>query len=1184
MDAYDISRDIFNPQKHYTGVRMQQGRVLTDDDWNEDGRIEDEDKRRSRIDIIGPYGSPDNGYKVEGLILNPDGSFDFTIDPGILYLGGLRLHHAKETYQLQYDWLEQPKPAYTAPTANDLANGNRTDLVYLEVWEQGVSAVEDSELFEPGLGGPDTATRVKNMARVRIAAGIDQNSCADAWTQLQQNWTGQGLGKIDAAYQRVTDSTLKVIFPGTGLPQDLCTPQVQGGYLGAENQAIRVQLRKNNTFTWGFDDASPLYRIVVTVVNGVTTIRMLTTPKDPYHWPLSGQVVEILAWSALLPDGEKVAAQEGYIDKVAASYDPNAKTFTITGSLPAGFGANWTAKTGYQPPLQPANSKTPVYYYLRVWNRGTDTSSDAEMSFTPATNPASITLGNTGLAIQLYGTTFLPGDYWIIAARPETPDKVWPWALQLASGIAPMGVRRFFAPLALLQWSLSGGVVSGSVISDCRKPFKPLTAQDCCCTFTIGDGVNSFGDFNSIQAGVMALPGEGGKLCILPGIHHDTVVITGKRNIEICGCGAGAIVVPGRNQKNPNQLAVFNIVSSGNIKLCNLTVINVQGTAVAIYPSGANKQGRVCGVRVECCMLLAAMYAVFSSTGDNNTPGNGNIRISNNQIGQFDVGGKVPAIFTLGDDVLIERNRIVVIPAPDKRNPNFPGGPNDPGGGIYDPCFDSGSFNNSSTTVRGTVTSVASYLCGVTAETAAAGAYTALGGIQIGSTSERVRILQNTIIGGAGTGIAFGHVLSAAVDASGFLPSAGQVSIYNAYTTDFTKDFAVNNFLGSLYDILIAENTILLMGLSGIGVSAFFSLDNIGLLFRVEGLGIYRNVISHCAQQTQALYDYAIQNAMDETIAFGGIVLAAAENPVIRDNRITGNGLDARLPVCGIYIQYGEKVEITHNRILDNGVVQKGNELQRGNRAGIAIAEAVQLLDAKNAHDADVPAFEGIPAANISDNEVDQPAGLALYLVALGQVSVLGNRFTARVVDTTNADYQLASTIFLLDLGISKDLLAWIIELFGSFEQLGRMVNDGSTAAAALLEAYEYLPGGRVMFANNQVSYLISLLNTGGKVMLDAQLIASLDDIAYINNQSEITGFWAKGFPPADITFADTTLLGVSVRSNDNRWQEGLSMVFASLFSGAAVNTCADNQATHPLLAIGPTNRTAIDNNIVLYP
>ena len=60
----DISRIAFDQRKHYSGVRMQQGRVTTDEDFNAQERIEDEDLRRTRVDIIGPCGSPDQGFRI----------------------------------------------------------------------------------------------------------------------------------------------------------------------------------------------------------------------------------------------------------------------------------------------------------------------------------------------------------------------------------------------------------------------------------------------------------------------------------------------------------------------------------------------------------------------------------------------------------------------------------------------------------------------------------------------------------------------------------------------------------------------------------------------------------------------------------------------------------------------------------------------------------------------------------------------------------------------------------------------------------------------------------------------------------------------------------------------------------------------------------------------------------------
>jgi hypothetical protein len=177
MATVDLSRDEHDVTKHYTGVRMQQGRVLTDDDWNENGRIDDEDMRQSRLDIIGSYGSPDDGFDISALsgsqTYPAPGLPDFNIAVGTTYLGGLRLTLEKaQLYSNQSDWLDYGNPASTDVDDVPTKSG-QVSLVYLEAWQQPVSAVEDSELFETALGGPDTTTRIRNMQSVRLANTTD---------------------------------------------------------------------------------------------------------------------------------------------------------------------------------------------------------------------------------------------------------------------------------------------------------------------------------------------------------------------------------------------------------------------------------------------------------------------------------------------------------------------------------------------------------------------------------------------------------------------------------------------------------------------------------------------------------------------------------------------------------------------------------------------------------------------------------------------------------------------------------------------------------------------------------------------------------------------------------------------------------------------------------------------------
>lgn len=414
MGTFDISRINFDKKKHYTSVRMQQGRVLTDDDWNENERIDKEIQRVTNSEIIGSFEPPTMVLRLKTCDWIR-GSSILIFYPA-LYIWGLAFGIGRDgNLPPSKDWLQQPALLNGSP---DISESEQYDLVYLETWQQAVSAVEDSSLFEVALGGPDTTTRVRNMRRVLIASGIGQCSCVEAWNKLVEQWQAENKGTLNKQHERIADIQLKVTFLNTGLPDDLCSPSAAGGYLGAENQAIRVQLIDNNHFTWGFDNAAPFYKVTISADG--KTVHVITDPKDQYHWPLSNQVVEILPWSAVLSNGEKVAAQQGHLTKVESSYDPDSGEFTIVDSLPADFGADWKSRAN----KDDLDDQDPAeYFYMRIWNRGDDLSSDSKINITFGTPQL---LGHTGLQITITGNDAVASDFWVIAARPETPNLVVP--------------------------------------------------------------------------------------------------------------------------------------------------------------------------------------------------------------------------------------------------------------------------------------------------------------------------------------------------------------------------------------------------------------------------------------------------------------------------------------------------------------------------------------------------------------------------------------------------------------------------------------------------------------------------------------------------------------------------------------------------------------------------------------
>jgi photosystem II stability/assembly factor-like uncharacterized protein len=54
----DLSRNTFDPALHYSSVRLQQGRVITDADWNEQADLTRYRAEREALDVIGACGAP----------------------------------------------------------------------------------------------------------------------------------------------------------------------------------------------------------------------------------------------------------------------------------------------------------------------------------------------------------------------------------------------------------------------------------------------------------------------------------------------------------------------------------------------------------------------------------------------------------------------------------------------------------------------------------------------------------------------------------------------------------------------------------------------------------------------------------------------------------------------------------------------------------------------------------------------------------------------------------------------------------------------------------------------------------------------------------------------------------------------------------------------------------------------
>jgi hypothetical protein len=1144
MSAEDISRQLFDTRMRYVSALMQQGRVLTDADWNEMVTLEDDDRRQIIAETVCTEGSPNGGFKVGDPTLttrvvfpvNPPGpaqltmsTYDLSLGAGSMYLGGYRFTidpSIPETLLTQSDWL-----AMTITTDNvpDVPTAARTDIVYLMGYEHTVTSVEDQEFRERALGGPDTTVRVRRSRRVAVLTDATATNCPTARDELRtflaRPRTGDSNGphSFDASgTELLSKARLTVTFAAAGTDTDPCKPRQVRGFIGAENQAIRIQCTAANAFIWGIDNSAPLYRVQVDPSDATRTrLLFLTTPKDRASLPLEGQAVEILTWEASLVNGEKTAAATGFISQIQASYDPATDTLTLADSVPQNL-VDWLANlpASLENPLDPPGARR--FFFLKVWTGGPP----------QALNPGGTTLlPDTGLELT-FSDYALPGDYWVIAARPNTPDLVVPW--RLLNAAPPSGPRLFFTVLALVRWTVSGGVASGTT-HDCRERFRSLCRSKGCCRVTVGDDEESHGDFSSINDAIASLPPEGGEVCVLDGTYTEAVVLDGKTNVTLHGCGRDTVIIA-----PDGAVAAIEIGNSDVITVRGFTIkapttlgVLVQDRSAAVVLSNlwvtARDRAAILArvawdLTIAECVLNAVELAV--------------------ELGPGVTTGLEPLLFAAGDRLRIERNRLQTV-ARDARR-------------------------------------------------------TASGGLQIGGGSTDVEVRRNEIDQGNGNGITLGSVQFVSMDDAKDIEFVAQIDgaaggaelsvagyVYDDNgcifvpgdpqdPTDPNGNPLVPISEGDLYDVRIVDNRISGMGQDGIAVARLFFPDQAQDIITVHGLSIVDNSIDQCMK----LEVGPISPENVRKVAFGGIILAAVELATLRNNRIEGVGSEHPDPICGLFVLSAIGIEIEGNCLRQNGqIATPGQPLKLGNLGGILIRFARPPTETLSLNVGNLNVTgqrqEGVSAASIHHNVVIAREGRALFLIGIGAMPITDNQFTAHGSDflallrllissmgggqgLTTAAPSAATKLppgvgtldLLLDaLGGNAILVfnaGWSNELYLQILGFDQLLDRGET---------KWFIGGNVQFNDNQVVF--DALDPVFTLSLCAVFLFTLDDVTMNGNQIDCDLL-------IDFLLIDTFLFGLSAEVTNNRFKEGLFNAYLSAFTvGLFMNATAYNVGTH---------------------
>jgi len=1127
----DFSRLSFSRNDNFNGVLPQQGKVLLDSDGIAQTLIANDWQQTAGRDWVGEVaGVPDaapNSFLVTQAALT-GGVVTLTVDAGRLWADGLLVRlpapHGSTAVSRTATWLEPPIVPNEGSDA-DVVVGT-VDTVVLEVWQRAVNGFAMPEqLVEPALGGPDTAERLQTQFAFRLARLAAGQTCASV------TYNESGRGALTAS-----------LVPPVVVAGD-CPLNASGGYSGFEHQLYRIEILDTGggpaAFKWSRVNGGLAGRGAFDPATQTIAIDANLAAVNSYSQ--SNFYLEIEAWDANF----------GFTRTVAGS----------AATLNAGvLQLNAAASQGAYPTVAGD-------VFFRLWD-GTSLVSVYPLSATPA-------LLENGIQLQFDpdgAGKYLPGDYWIFPVRAQGISN----PQTLIGARLPQGIHYHRVPLAEVTWASdgAGGFVASSTlagsIEDCRAPLHPISQAQGCCTYRVGDGLQSFGEFTSIQKAIDALPAAGGEVCVLPGRYFENVVIVGRSDVVIHGCGwqtrvasaslnpiGGATALPwlGNHQKTSGIHAVFSVLASGHIEFRDFAIeaaaaeagilLDGADTPLVTTPHYWKSERGVVDVTLRGLVMTAAQAPAILAVAVVE------LEIEHNRLLMANVPSIWPAAFLQGREMRFERNLVTL---------------------------QVGTMNTDALPTS-VVADLAADAAAGFAPVAPAGMAANVGhpgGIQIGGPSTDVWVLENEIAGGSRIGVTLGSVAVLDNNQNDTGTWSGVVVIGTDSCCTGTLTFGgtlpggetiVN--AGLLFNIQIHRNFIEDMGLCGIGPVGYFDLAKQDEIISIALLSITQNLIASTV--TRAI-DTSSTSPLAALFGCGAITVPDVVDLTIRDNTITDFGEQPGVQVSGIFILLGEGVEIVGNQIAETRD-WTGTSSENTNpnifAGGIVLMLSTPPLFTDPLTDSQTPIFEpGVSAVRISGNDVRVALGQALFVTGFGPTSIVNNHLgTGGTV--TNSTLQLAQTALVLNFGVGIELTSLIPAPAGVYGQAQGQTGKPDPRAVT----FGAVSNGTVLFSNNICQFEA---RESGQEELTSLFLFTPDALVFSNNTS-----WLDAPALTISAFTDALLIGGTLQVLGNRLQEPIESVLVSgIAIGGAANITTQNITTSCLLCYGHPIVNA--NNIAL--
>jgi len=474
----DFAQISFNRADAFTRVLPQQGRMLLEADLNEQAAIHIHFHRQLICDLVGNCWRAGDGFE-----LAPDTTKDFKIGAGRLYLGGICCELAADTSYLNQPF--GPVPGTTA--AGDLP---ARFVVYAECWERHRSAAQLSRLREVALRGRDTASRAQIAWQIRLLTNETISRLRETFEHVANirqahdspfTYREGTLAEFTAAFNEAADNLLpefdlaaptadvckhsksfvdimgrigslmraRARYESRNL--DPCAIPADAQFRSRTNQCYRVEVHRPGdareaTCKWSRENGSIEFAIrnVRQAEGGTITASIETLGRDRRTGLCEGDWVELTSDAFEVAQIVPPLAQITVIDR--------AKRM-VTMKVEPGSGVDFTHCT-----------------LLRRWDQTIESAPTlTEQGDIPIQESSEGRWTQLERGVQILfvpGGIYHKGDYWVIPARVETNDVIWPQVDERPAALPPHGIVRH---RGVLSFGVNG---------------NPATFTGCACVIT----------------------------------------------------------------------------------------------------------------------------------------------------------------------------------------------------------------------------------------------------------------------------------------------------------------------------------------------------------------------------------------------------------------------------------------------------------------------------------------------------------------------------------------------------------------------------------------------------------------------------------------------------------------------------------------------------------------------------